>query len=196
MESYNKEKLYDRQAHIYTESNPNPNSMKFVANFMIVGEGDSFDFPDKASAAKAPLASDLFDFPYVTRVFYMSNFITITKSDDVEWISVRDELKNYIKAHLEAEKPVLNDDSVMQSPTGDSEIEQKIIDTLDEYIRPAVEQDGGAITFHSYNEGVVKVLLQGACSGCPSSTITLKAGIEALLKRAVPEIHTVEAEDA
>ncbi len=183
--------------NIYLEANPNPNSLKFVANFMLVQEGENYDFPDKKSSTNAPLADELFDYPYVKRVFYMSNFVTVTKSNEVEWIEIQDELKLHIKNYLEEEKPLLRDDyqkpQVEEEVSDEPEIEQKIKSILDEYVKPAVEQDGGAIAFDSFEDGVVTVLLQGSCSGCPSSTLTLKAGIENLLKRMVPEIKSVEA---
>ena len=192
-----KENSTQRQVTIYTESNPNPNSMKFVANFMLVEEGKSYDFPDRNSATEAPLAFNLFEnFSFVDRVFYMNNFVTVTKSDQVEWDEARLLISNYIKYHLEQDEPLLESSrKVEEKPatSEDGEIVTKIKDVLEEYIKPAVEMDGGAITFDSYDNGVVKVLLQGSCSGCPSSTITLKAGIESLLKRAIPEVQSVEA---
>ncbi len=197
MASQNKDR--QRVVTIYTESNPNPNSMKFVANFMLVEEGKSYDFPDRKSAERAPLAFNLFEnFSFVERVFYMNNFVTVTKNDQVDWDDARLLISNYIKYHLEQNEPLLEDNRVIEEKpvTGeDGEIVGKIKDVLDEYIKPAVEMDGGAITFDSYKNGVVKVLLQGSCSGCPSSSITLKAGIESLLKRAIPEIQSVEATD-
>ncbi len=182
--------------NIYLESNPNPNSLKFVADFMIVPEGMSYDFPDIESASQAPLAKLLLNHEKVERVFYMSNFVTVTKSLDAEWIEIQDELRLVIKEFLESDTPVLTKDYKSEESAEDEipDIEVKIKNILEEYIRPAVEQDGGAISFHSYVDGTVKVLLQGACSGCPSSMITLKAGIENLLKRMVPEIQQVEAE--
>ncbi len=182
--------------NIYLESNPNPNSLKFVANFMLLPEGASQDFPDIASAENAPLAKELFQYPYVKRVFYMSNFITVTKDENVEWSEVQNEIKQHIVDFLQAGKQILTQAEFNnEASEGDTEIEIKIKQILDEYIRPAVEQDGGAITFHSFEEGRVKVLLQGACSGCPSSTLTLKAGIENLLKRMLPnDVTEVEAE--
>ena len=191
-----------RVVSIYTESNPNPNSMKFVANFLVVPEGESYDFPDLKSAEFAPLAAELFQsFDFVDRVFYMNNFITVTKNPDIDWIEVSSKISEFIKTYLESEQPVLVEGEVATtsgepevSAQADSDIIAQIKDVLEEYIKPAVEMDGGAITFESYNEGVVKVLLQGSCSGCPSSTITLKAGIESLLKRAIPEVQSVEAE--
>lgn len=191
----------DRVVTIYMEANPNPNSLKFVLNFMLMPEGETMDFASQEEAKEtAPLAYQLFEkFGYVKRVFYMSNFITVTKDESKEWAEVQHEVKNFIKEHLEAGEPAFVAKAVAESKaleaTGEeTDIDRKIKDILEEYIRPAVEQDGGAITYHSFDEGVVKVLLQGACSGCPSSTITLKAGIENLLKRMVPEVQSVEAE--
>ncbi|MEM8894887.1 MAG: NifU family protein [Bacteroidota bacterium] len=185
-----------RVVNIYLEANPNPNSLKFVVNFMLMPEGVSQDFPDQESAVNAPLAHELFNYPYVKRVFYMSNFVTITKDESKEWAEIKYELKDHIKKYLEADKPLLTNEVADGNEINedDTEAEKKIKGILDEYIRPAVEQDGGAITFHSFDEGKVKVLLQGSCSGCPSSTITLKAGIENLLKRMVPEVEEVIAE--
>ena len=186
-----------RLVNIYTESNPNPNSMKFVVNFMLVDEGKTYDFPDRKSAVDAPLAFNLFEnFSFVDRVFYMNNFVTVTKNDSVEWTDARLLITNYIKFHLEQNEPLLESERKVAEKATDSEdsaIISQIKDVLDEYIKPAVEMDGGAITFDSFNDGVVKVLLQGSCSGCPSSTITLKAGIESLLKRAIPQVESVEA---
>jgi len=185
-----------RPITIYLEANPNPNSLKFVVNFMLLPEGSSQDFPDKESAANAPLALELFDYAYVKRVFYMSNFVTVTKDENVDWIEIQDEVKRHIATFLKDGKQILNEAEFSNEVTNeDTEIEVKIKGILDEYIRPAVEQDGGAISFHSFDEGKVKVLLQGSCSGCPSSTITLKAGIENLLKRMLPnDVTEVEAE--
>lgn len=185
-----------RPVHLYMEANPNPNSLKFVANFMLVEDGVSFDYPDSTSAENSPLAKELFNFAAVKRVFIASNFVTVTKSEEVEWPEIQTIIRDHIKQYLESgkkavrakfEKDPLFDES-------DSEVVKKIKGILDEYIRPAVEQDGGAIVFHSFRDGVVKVLLQGSCSGCPSSTITLKAGIQNLLTRMLPEVKEVEAE--
>lgn len=186
----------EKNIHIYLESNPNPNSLKFVINEMLVPEGMSFDFPTPESAADAPLALELFQHPYVSRVFYMSNFITVTKTEDVEWIEVQDMIKNHIRKFLESGKLILDKKAPVAPEAGeeDSETVQKIKTILDEYIRPAVEQDGGAITYHSFQDGIVRLNLLGSCSGCPSSTITLKAGIENLFKKMMPdEVKGVEA---
>lgn len=189
-------KAQARPVHLYMEANPNPNSLKFVANFMLVEEGLSFDYPSAESAENSPLAKELFNFEAVERVFVASNFVTVTKSENVEWPEIQNIIRDHIKQYLESgqvvvsaffEKDPLFDES-------DSEIVKKIKGVLDEYIRPAVEQDGGAIVFHSFHDGIVKVLLQGSCSGCPSSTVTLKAGIQNLMTRMFPEVKEVQAE--
>jgi Fe-S cluster biogenesis protein NfuA len=184
-----------KNIHIYLESNPNPNSLKFVLNEVMVPEGMSFDFPTAESAKEAPLALELFSYPFVNRVFYMSNFVTVTKNENTEWLEVQDTIKNHIKNFLESGKLILDSKAPASEAQGeDSETVKKIKTILDEYIKPAVEQDGGAITFHSFIDGVVTVTLQGSCSGCPSSTITLKAGIENLFKKMMPdEVKSVEA---
>jgi Fe-S cluster biogenesis protein NfuA len=198
MQTSGKTQASQRNIHIYLESNPNPNSLKFVTNAMLMPEGESMDFPDVESASEAPLAQELFQYDYVKRVFYMSNFITVTKSEDVEWLEVQGEIKDHIRQYLEDGKPILMQEAMISGneiDENDSETVKKIKGILDEYIRPAVEQDGGAIGFKSYENGVVTVLLQGSCSGCPSSTITLKSGIENLLKTMLPgEVESVEAE--
>ncbi|MCA6078242.1 NifU family protein [Fulvivirga sedimenti] len=185
-----------RPVNIYMEANPNPHSMKFVANFMLVPEGTSYDFPDAESADKAMLAQQLFKLPYIRRVFFMNNFITVTKEENIDWVEIREEIKNIIIKYLESGNDLIEKPEVQEIyDESDSETVKKIKTILDEYIKPAVEQDGGAITFHSFQDGNVRVLLQGSCSGCPSSTVTLKAGIENLLKRMVPEVEMVEAID-
>lgn len=176
-----------KNIHIYLESNPNPNSLKFVVSEMLVPEGMSFDFPNPVAAQNAPLAQELFMYPFVERVFYMSNFVTVTKKEDVEWIEIQGTIKNHIQLFLEAGKLILDMPDDAAPAKEETETTKKIKTILDEYIRPAVEQDGGAITFHSYVDKIVTVKLQGSCSGCPSSTITLKAGIENLFKRMMPE---------
>ena len=184
-----------KNIHIYLESNPNPNSLKFVVNEMLVPEGMSFDFPDTASTEEAPLAKELFAYPFVDRVFYMSNFVTVTKKEDTEWLEIQDLLKKHIQGFLESGKLILNSKAPALAPVEEeTETVKKIKTILDEYIRPAVEQDGGAITYHSFKNKKVTVTLQGSCSGCPSSTITLKAGIENLFKKMMPEeVEEVEA---
>ena len=184
-----------KNIHIYLESNPNPNSLKFVVNEMLVPEGMSFDFPDAASTSISPLAQELFTYPFVDRVFFASNFVTVTKKNDVEWLEVQNTIKGHIKKFLEDGKFIIEaNDSATAPIEEETETIKKIKTILEEYIRPAVEQDGGAITYHSFENGVVKVRLQGSCSGCPSSTVTLKAGIENLFTRMMPgEVLAVEA---
>jgi Fe-S cluster biogenesis protein NfuA len=190
-------KAAPKNISIYLESNPNPNSLKFVVNDMLVPEGMSFDFPDKASASNAPLALELFEYPEVERVFYMSNFVTVTKKEGIEWLEIQHAIRDHIKKFLESGKAIIEvRDEDFAPEQEETETIKKIKTILDEYIRPAVEQDGGAITFHSFINGVVSVKLQGSCSGCPSSTITLKAGIENLFTRMMPdEVKSVEALD-
>ena len=196
----NKEKMVS----VYAEANPNPESMKFVMNQQLLPEGQSVDYPNVESALESPLAQELFNFDYVSRVFIASNFVTVTKSADLEWVKLIPELRTFLKSYVEAGGPIFNEgfsakkavatEANGETSAEDAEIAKKVIDLLDNYVRPAVEQDGGNITFKSYNEGVVTVHLQGSCSGCPSATVTLKAGIENLLKRMVPEVKEVVAD--
>jgi len=182
--------------NIYLEANPNPNSLKFVTDKMLVDEGIVKDYPDIESTTDSPIAKKLFEFDYVDRVFIMSNFITITKNNQIHWDNIKLELRNFIKKYIEDGKKIVElkpQKNKKLSPN--KQIDKKIIEILDEYIKPAVEQDGGAIQFESFVKGKVKVSLQGACSGCPSSMITLKSGIEKLLKRFVPEVEEVVAEE-
>ncbi len=182
--------------NVYTESNPNPNSLKFCVEFLLFQDNKSMDFPDIASAIKSPIATDLFKFSFVRRVFISANFITITKGENDVWDDIVPILKAYIKNYLEEGRPLILEEVVTITDENEPEIVTRIKILLDEYVRPAVEQDGGAINFHSFEEntGLVKVQLQGSCSGCPSSTMTLKAGIENLLTRMIPEVKQVVAE--
>lgn len=189
---------------IYAEMTPNPASMKFVANKHILID-NSVNFASRVEAkGYSPLAEELFNFPFVKGVFISANFVTITKTENLSWDFVLMELREFIKAWLSEGKDVLirmpepkpvevKKDSPKKEYTP-SEFDQAIVDLLDEYIRPAVENDGGAIDFRSYEDGVVTVLLKGSCAGCPSSTATLKGGIEMLLKQYIPEITSVVAE--
>lgn len=187
----------EKHVEVYTEANPNPNSLKFVANFMITPDQNSYDFETKEGAANSPLAQKLFDFDFVDRVFVMNNFITITKKDGIEWIEITPQIKQFIKEYLENGEEVIAkaETGANEIQESDSEDVKQIKGILNEYIRPAVEMDGGAIQFDSYKDGIVKVQLHGACSGCPSSTLTLKSGIENLLKRFMPEVKEVVAEN-
>ncbi len=189
-----------RVISIYAEASPNPESMKFVANLAFLPEGLNVDYENKEAADKAPLAQELFDFSYITRVFVASNFISVTKTPETQWVEVISEIRTYMKQYLEAAKPVFTEMPEKPEPKASSgggegsDLDNKIIELLDTYVRPAVEGDGGNIQFVSFEEGIVTVELQGSCSGCPSSTVTLKSGIENLLKRMMPEVKEVRAE--
>ena len=185
---------------IYTEMTPNPETMKFVANKLLY-PGKSIDFPDVESAKASPLAVELFGFPFIKSVFIASNFVTLTKINDTDWQDVIPTIRQFLKEYLEEGKTVLNEEEVtIQQTDGnaisadDDDVVKRIKELLENYVKPAVEMDGGAIQFRSYNEGVVNLMLQGSCSGCPSSMITLKAGIEGMMKRMIPEVKEVVAE--
>ncbi len=188
---------------IYAESTPNPASIKFVANFLLLPD-KSVEYKNVESTDGCPLAKELFtNFEYVSSVYIKNNFVTITKKEFFNWSIIIPEIRNFLKEYIESGKDILiflppedhNDTSkniLVNEPLGD--IEQKIIDTIEEYVKPAVETDGGEIAFKSFNEGVVTVVMKGSCSGCPSSAVTLKNGIENLLKQMVPGVIEVIAE--
>lgn len=179
---------------IYSEATPNPESMKFVVNKMIL-PNDSADFRTAASAKEeSPLANELFtNFEFVNGVFIMNNFVSLTKRKEDKWEDHIPGMKDFLKSYIESEKPILNPKKEI-NPEEENEIVAKIKQLLDQHVKPAVEMDGGAIDFKSFEEGIVTVQMKGACSGCPSSTMTLKAGIENLLKRMIPEVEAVESE--
>jgi NFU1 iron-sulfur cluster scaffold homolog, mitochondrial len=183
---------------VYTEMTPNPETMKFVTDRMLLTDV-SADFPEPASAVQSPFAIELFGFPFVRGVFIMNNFVTLTKTADTDWYDVIPAMRVFIKNYLEANKPVFSTTFKPTNPNteiahDESDIVKNIKEMLDNYVKPAVEMDGGAIQFKSYEDGKVTLLLQGSCSGCPSSMVTLKSGIEGLLKRMVPEVTEVVAE--
>ena len=201
-----------RPVTIYAEMTPNPNTMKFVADHMLVNPGDVVEFLSVSDAkGNSTLAEALFNFPFVTRIFITQNFVTVYKNDLVEWSDISLELREFIREWLSVnEEPVQNIpeleilETVSESkqktttniaPVINTEMDQKIVDLINEYIQPAVEQDGGAIHFQSFDtdSGQVTVILKGSCSGCPSSTATLKGGVENLLKTHIPEITEVVA---
>ena len=186
---------------IYTEMTPNPETMKFVANKLLY-PGKSIDFPDVDSAKPSPLATELFGFPFVKAIFIASNFVTITKTSETEdWQDVIPSVRQFLKEYLEEGKPIVNEEEVAAMKTDssnlvaadDDDVVKRIKELLDNYVRPAVEMDGGAIQFKSYEDGTVNLAMQGSCSGCPSSMITLKAGIEGMMKRMIPEVKEVVA---
>lgn len=180
---------------------PNPETMKFVANKLLY-PGKSVDFPDIESASPSPLAGELFGFPFIKAVFVASNFVTITKTPDTDWEDVKPELRQFLKDYLEAGKPIIFEDQIIEKEkkennivlSEDGDVEKRIKELLENYVKPAVEMDGGAIQFKKFEEGVVTLALQGSCSGCPSSMITLKSGIEQMMKRMIPEVEEVVAE--
>lgn len=180
---------------------PNPETMKFVANKLLY-PGKSIDFPDVETAKPSPLAVELFAFPFIKSVFIASNFVTLTKTPDTDWQDVIPTIRQYLKEYLEEGKPVVNEEEIIAIKqeasntvtADDDDVVKRIKELLENYVKPAVEMDGGAIQFKSYNEGVVNLMLQGSCSGCPSSMITLKAGIEGMMKRMIPEVKEVVAE--
>lgn len=185
---------------IYTEMTPNPETMKFVANKLLY-PGKSIDFPEESVATPSPLAQELFGFPFVKGVFIASNFVTLTKTPETLWEEVIPSIRQFLKTYLEDGKMVIDEDLVpakaeehIVSSGDDSDVVKRIKEMLENYVKPAVEMDGGAINFRGYDNGVVKLMLQGSCSGCPSSMITLKSGIEGMMKRMIPEVKEVIAE--
>ena len=179
---------------------PNPETMKFVANKLLY-PGKIIDFPDVETARPSPLAIELFGFPFIKSVFIASNFVTLTKTPDTDWDDVIPAIRQFLKEYLEEGKPVINEEEIIivksegnTIDADDDDVVKRIKELLENYVKPAVEMDGGAIQFKSYNEGVVNLMLQGSCSGCPSSMITLKAGIESMMKRMIPEVKEVVAE--
>jgi Fe-S cluster biogenesis protein NfuA len=178
--------------NVYTESTPNPATMKFIVNKLLIN--GSADFATKESAEKSPFAKELFKFSFVNGVFFASNFVTVTKFENDNWDDLLPIIKEFVKGAVEAELKIQEEEQAEAGDFEGSETEIKIQQILHDYVRPAVEQDGGAISYKSFDAGVVTVELRGSCSGCPSSTVTLKAGIESLLKRMVPEVTEVVSE--
>ena len=179
---------------IYTESTPNPSVLKFVSNKLIVD--GSFEFNNIDEAQEMEFAKKLFEFSYVKSIYISKNFVSITKYDLKNWDEVTQELRNFIKNYLEINEINFKRKEVETEEIDLDETSKKIISILDEYIKPAVSSDGGNILFDSYDKDkkLVKVILQGACSGCPSSTVTLKNGIENMLKEMLSDkVNSVEA---
>ena len=182
---------------IYMESTPNPEVMKFVANKILTE--DSIELLNNKNSNQVPLAMELFKFPFIKSIFISYNFISITKNNDIDWYEISTEVREFINNYLNqngfvnnfkssanVESELLNDDIIQHKKIDTknlSDFEKNIVSIIEQYIQPAVAADGGSIVFKSFEEGVVYVILKGACSGCPSSTITLKQGIENLLKQ-------------
>ena len=191
---------------LYTEQTPNPESLKFVTNRMLHKGTADFRTEDLAKEW-SPLATELFALPYVKGVYICNNFVTISKEMNYLWEDIMLKTKEFIKDYVAQDKPILKEGfeeamAKLEEEKGvayqydgeEAEIVQKIKELIDKYVKPAVEMDGGNIAFKSFDKGKVSVILQGSCSGCPSSTVTLKSGIEGMLKRMVPEVTEVVAE--
>jgi Fe-S cluster biogenesis protein NfuA len=192
---------------IYAESTPNPTTMKFVSNRYLVVDGQQYEYTPEEDHSNSPLAAKLLNLPFVSKIFIASNFVAVSKNDLIEWEDVIHQLRDMISEFLNADGKVILKSKADQESREDettvernrdeaefSDIEKKVASILNEYVRPAVEGDGGAIELHSCEAGKVKVILKGACSGCPSSTMTLKNGIESMLVDMLPgEVSEVEA---
>jgi Fe-S cluster biogenesis protein NfuA len=191
---------------LYTEETPNPESLKFVTNRMLYR--GTADFREEELAREwSPLGTALFELPFVKGVYVANNFVTVTKEFNYAWEDIMLKLKKFIKDYIEDGGEIVKDGfeeamAKIEAERGasyeysedEAEIVKRIKDLIDTYVKPAVEGDGGNIEFASFEDGVVTVVLQGACSGCPSSTVTLKAGIEGMLKRMIPEVKEVVAQ--
>ena len=182
---------------IQTEQTPNPATLKFLPGREVLGSGTA-NFPDPSTAAASPLAERLFRIEGVTGIFLGSDFITVTKDQDREWYLLKPAILGVIMEHFTAGRPVLLEEPAAEGADAevaeaDSEVVAQIKELLDTRVRPAVAQDGGDIVFRGYEEGIVFLHMQGACSGCPSSTVTLKMGIENMLRHYIPEVLEVRA---
>lgn len=177
--------------YVSLEFTPNPNTLKYSVNRELLAKG-AHSFTKKSDAdAKSPLAAKLFAVSGIAGVMIGKDFVTVTKTEDGDWDVVHKSSSEIIEKHLAAKEPVLNEQALETGAGATNEIERKIQEILDNEIRPAVAMDGGDITLDRYEDGIVYVYLQGACSGCPSATMTLKMGVEARLREAIPEIQEV-----
>ena len=179
---------------IQTEQTPNPSTLKFLPGRVVLPNGTA-DFADADAAKRSPLARRLFDVDGVRRVFLGSDFVTVTRADDVDWQIMKPAILGGIMEHYTSGEPVVASDSqaASEAAADDDEVVAQIKELLETRVRPAVAQDGGDIVFQDFRDGVVYLHMQGSCSGCPSSTATLKMGIENLLKHYVPEVVEVQA---
>jgi Fe-S cluster biogenesis protein NfuA len=179
---------------IQTEATPNPATLKFLPGCDVM-QANTANFPDRESAARSPLAERLFEIDGVTGVFLGADFVTVTKADDREWYLLKPAILGAVMEHFTAGRPVVlsGEQEEGPGPEEDDEIVSQIKELLDTRVRPAVAQDGGDIVFHGYENGVVLLHMQGACAGCPSSTATLKMGIENMLRHYIPEVVEVRA---
>ena len=191
---------------LYTEQTPNPESLKFVTNRMLYR--GTADFREQELAQEwSELGTALFEMPFVKGVYISNNFVTITKEFNYAWEDIMLKLKEFIKNYVQEEKEIVKEGfaeamAELEAERGasyeysddDAELVAKIKELIDTYVKPAVEMDGGNIEFKHFRAGVVTVILQGSCSGCPSSTVTLKSGIEGMLKRMIPQVQDVVSE--
>lgn len=179
---------------IQTESTPNPATLKFLPGQTVLGAGTA-DFPSADTAGKSPLASRIFAVSGVAGVFLGSDFVTVTKDDATEWDHIKPAILGAVMEHFQSGQPAIEGETAASGHADhngeDAEIVGQIKELLDTRVRPAVAQDGGDITFHGFDRGVVYLHMQGACAGCPSSTLTLKMGIENLLRHYIPEVVEV-----
>ncbi len=179
---------------IQTESTPNPATLKFLPGQTVLDMGTA-DFPGTEAAASSPLARRIFAAGGVTGVFLGSDFVTVTKAEDVEWNHIKPQILGAIMEHFQSGAPAIEGEAgsghAAHFAAEDGDIVRQIKELLDTRVRPAVAQDGGDITFHGFDRGVVYLHMQGACAGCPSSTLTLKMGIENLLRHYIPEVTEV-----
>ena len=189
---------------IETESTPNPATLKFIPGRDVMGARGTADFAGVEASMRSPLASRIFALPGVARVFLGADFITVTQSGDADWQSLRPQVLGAVMDHFMSGMPVLEGDAGASGDEdgeddfdpADAEIVDQIKELLDTRVRPAVAGDGGDIVFRGFREGIVRLHLQGACSGCPSSRATLKHGVENMLRHYVPEVVAVEQVDA
>jgi Fe-S cluster biogenesis protein NfuA len=184
---------------IETEATPNPATLKFLPGREVLGPRGTADFTDPADAARSPLAERLFRIEGVARVFLGADFVTVTKAEGPEWTMLRPQILGAIMEHFLSGAPVLLDDAEAEAEDvdpADAEIVAQIKELLDTRVRPAVAGDGGDIVFRGFRDGIVKLRMQGACSGCPSSRATLKHGVETMLRHYVPEVVAVEQVEA
>lgn len=181
---------------IQTEPTPNPNAMKFLPG-VDISPSEPVHFDSKEKATASPLARKLFSMDGVEAVFFGADFITITKAENFSWEIIKPEITIFIMDHLAAQLPIFDGETSKPKQEIDpsllGEIEKQIVEIIETRVRPSVAMDGGDITYRGFNDGIVTLELKGACSGCPSSTITLKSGIESMLKHYVPEVESVEA---
>lgn len=183
---------------IQTERTPNPATLKFLPGCSVMGQGTA-NFTDDASADRSPLARAIFDLEGVVGVFFGADFITVTKGDETsDWQELKPQVLGLIMQHFTSQAPLfLDEQAQLEQGSGDDPADADIIaqikELIDAKVRPAVARDGGDILYHGFREGIVYLHMQGSCSGCPSSTITLKNGIESLLRHYVPEVTEVRA---